>query len=50
MSRLSDVYSAVTAAIGALEGPLHGGANEALMHHLLEIGEYVGVPQRPVVA
>jgi 2-methylcitrate synthase len=30
-STLSDVYSAVTAAIGALRGPLHGGANEAAM-------------------
>ena len=28
---LSDFYSAVTAAIGALRGPLHGGANEAAM-------------------
>jgi len=30
-STLSDVYSAITAAIGALRGPLHGGANEAAM-------------------
>jgi 2-methylcitrate synthase len=30
-STASDVYSAVTAAIGALKGPLHGGANEAAM-------------------
>lgn len=30
-STLSDIYSAVTAAIGALRGPLHGGANEAAM-------------------
>ncbi len=30
-STLSDFYSAVTAAIGALRGPLHGGANEAAM-------------------
>ncbi|MEU6565297.1 citrate/2-methylcitrate synthase, partial [Nocardia nova] len=29
-STLSDIYSAVTAAIGALKGPLHGGANEAV--------------------
>ncbi|UGT46051.1 bifunctional 2-methylcitrate synthase/citrate synthase [Nocardia yamanashiensis] len=35
----SDMYSAVTAAIGALKGPLHGGANEAVMHMMLEIGE-----------
>jgi len=37
-STLSDVYSAVTAAIGALKGPLHGGANEAVMHTFREIG------------
>ncbi|RMB81066.1 bifunctional 2-methylcitrate synthase/citrate synthase [Streptomyces shenzhenensis] len=41
-STLSDLYSAVTAAIGALKGPLHGGANEAVMSMLLEIGD----PQR----
>ncbi|WP_280256456.1 bifunctional 2-methylcitrate synthase/citrate synthase [Nocardia wallacei] len=34
----SDMYSAVTAAIGTLKGPLHGGANEAVMHAMLEIG------------
>ncbi|MEU1960895.1 bifunctional 2-methylcitrate synthase/citrate synthase [Nocardia sp. NPDC019304] len=38
-STLSDIYSAVTAAIGALKGPLHGGANEAVMHDMLEIGD-----------
>ncbi|HRI75626.1 MAG TPA: bifunctional 2-methylcitrate synthase/citrate synthase [Alphaproteobacteria bacterium] len=37
-SSLSDIYSAVTAAIGSLKGPLHGGANEAVMHMLLDIG------------
>jgi 2-methylcitrate synthase len=37
-STLSDVYSAVTAAVGALKGPLHGGANEAVMHAFAEIG------------
>ncbi len=37
-STLSDIYSAVTAAVGALKGPLHGGANEAVMHILDEIG------------
>ncbi|NLV78755.1 MAG: bifunctional 2-methylcitrate synthase/citrate synthase [Rhodococcus sp.] len=37
-STMSDIYSAVTAAIGALKGPLHGGANEAVMHDMLEIG------------
>ena len=36
-STLSDVYSAVTGAIGALKGPLHGGANEAVMHTFREI-------------
>jgi 2-methylcitrate synthase len=36
-STLSDVYSAVTGAIGALKGPLHGGANEAVMHAFEEI-------------
>ena len=37
-STQSDIYSAVTAAIGALKGPLHGGANKAVMHDMLEIG------------
>ncbi|MDT8913202.1 bifunctional 2-methylcitrate synthase/citrate synthase [Amycolatopsis sp. PS_44_ISF1] len=37
-STLSDLYSAVTAAIGALKGPLHGGANEAVMAAFEEIG------------
>ncbi|MCE7933820.1 MAG: citrate synthase [Chlorobi bacterium CHB2] len=36
---LSDMHSAVTGAIGALKGPLHGGANEQVMKMLLEIGE-----------
>jgi len=34
---LSDMHSAVTAAIGALKGPLHGGANEAIFHILQDI-------------
>lgn len=34
----SDMYSAVSAAIGALKGPLHGGANEGVIHMLQEIG------------
>ena len=38
-STLSDIYSAVTGAIGALKGPLHGGANEAVMAMLEEIGD-----------
>lgn len=37
-STLSDIYSAVVGAIGALKGPLHGGANEAVMHIFDEIG------------
>lgn len=36
---LSDVYSAVTSAIGTLKGPLHGGANEGVMRMVEEIGE-----------
>ena len=34
---LSDIYSAVTSAIGALKGPLHGGANEDVIKFLLEV-------------
>jgi citrate synthase len=34
----SDLYSAIAAAIGALKGPLHGGANEGVIHMLQEIG------------
>jgi len=37
-STLSDLYSAVTGAVGALKGALHGGANEAVMHVFDEIG------------
>ncbi len=37
-SSLSDVYSAITSAIGALKGPLHGGANEQVMLMLQKIG------------
>lgn len=37
VATLSDIYSGVTAAIGALKGPLHGGANEAVMKMLTEI-------------
>ena len=36
---LSDIHSAVTGAIGALKGPLHGGANEAVMRMLYAIEE-----------
>ena len=35
---MSDIYSAVTAAIGALKGPLHGGANEDVIKLLREAG------------
>ncbi len=38
-STLSDMHAAVSGAIGALKGPLHGGANEAAMRMFLEIGE-----------
>jgi citrate synthase len=34
---LSDMYSAITSAIGTLKGPLHGGANEGVIKNLLEI-------------
>ncbi|MBL8760964.1 MAG: citrate synthase [Phycisphaerae bacterium] len=37
ISTLSDTYSALTAAIGSLRGPLHGGANEEVMEMLFEI-------------
>ena len=37
-STLSDLYSSVVGAIGALKGALHGGANEAVMHAFDEIG------------
>jgi citrate synthase len=37
-STLSDLYSAVTSAVGTLKGPLHGGANERVMELLDEIG------------
>jgi citrate synthase len=36
---LTDIYSAVVGAIGALKGPLHGGANADVMRMLLELGE-----------
>ncbi|MFG6444948.1 bifunctional 2-methylcitrate synthase/citrate synthase [Microbacterium sp. P07] len=38
-STLSDLYSAVVGAVGALKGALHGGANEAVMHVFEEIGD-----------
>ncbi|MCU1261752.1 MAG: citrate synthase [Bryobacterales bacterium] len=36
---LSDIYSCVTSAIGALKGPLHGGANEDVIRMLLQVGD-----------
>ena len=36
-STLSDLYSAITSAIGTLKGPLHGGANEQVIRMLIEI-------------
>jgi citrate synthase len=37
-STLSDVYSAITGAVGSLKGPLHGGANEKVIEMTIEIG------------
>jgi citrate synthase len=42
IATLSDMYSAITAALGTLSGPLHGGANEAVFHMLEEIGTQDG--------
>lgn len=42
-SSLTDVYSAITAAVASLKGPLHGGANMAVMAALEEIGSVEGV-------
>ena len=39
IATLSDVYSAITSAVGTLKGPLHGGANEGVIHMLQEIGD-----------
>ena len=38
IATLSDMYSAITSAIGTLKGPLHGGANEGVIQMLEEIG------------
>ena len=38
-STQSDMVSAISAAVGSLKGPLHGGANTAVMKTLMEIGE-----------
>ena len=42
-STQSDLHSAVAGGVGALKGPLHGGAGEAVMRTLLEIGEVANV-------
>lgn len=42
---LTDVHSAVTAAIAALKGPLHGGANAEVMQMLLQIGQDASEPK-----
>ncbi|PWI57915.1 citrate synthase [Sulfoacidibacillus thermotolerans] len=42
---LSDIYSSIVSAIGALKGPLHGGANEQVMLMLKEIGEPSKAPE-----
>ncbi|MCG3156951.1 MAG: Citrate synthase 2 [bacterium] len=43
ISSLTDMYSAVTAAVGSLKGPLHGGANAGVMENLLAIGKLENV-------
>ncbi|RDI96631.1 citrate synthase [Meiothermus sp. QL-1] len=42
-STLADLYGAVTGAVASLKGPLHGGANEAVMEMLLEAGTAEGL-------
>jgi len=43
VATLSDMHSGVTSAIGTLKGPLHGGANERVMHMLMDIGSVENV-------
>ncbi|MCA9537658.1 MAG: citrate synthase [Myxococcales bacterium] len=43
-STLANPYGAISAAIGSLSGPLHGGANEEVLHMLREIGSVDAVP------
>jgi citrate synthase len=43
VSTQSDMHSAAAGGVGALKGPLHGGAGEAVMHTLMEIGEVANV-------
>ncbi len=45
IATLTDMYSAITAAIGTLKGPLHGGANEGVIEMLKEIGDEDHVEQ-----
>jgi citrate synthase len=45
VATLSDIYSGITSAIGALKGPLHGGANEAVMAMLEEIKDPANVEE-----
>src|SRR5919202_6395696 len=42
-STLSDMYSAITGALGALKGPLHGGANEEVMRMLIKLDDVSAV-------
>ena len=39
------MYTAVAGAVGALYGPLHGGANEAVLKMLAEIGSVENIPE-----
>lgn len=43
IATLSDIYSAITSAIGTLKGPLHGGANEGVIKMLHKIGDLESV-------
>lgn len=43
-STLADPFTVVASAIGTLEGPLHGGANEAVIHMLEDIGSIEAIP------
>ncbi len=50
ISTLSDMYSALTAAVGSLRGPLHGGANEEVMEMLFEIEKIAKEQGKDVMA
>lgn len=50
ISTLSDMYSAITGAIGSLRGPLHGGANEEVMEMLFEIEAEAKAQRKDVMA